>query len=82
MDEVLALNIGDPALAWIAVTNLNGTITNTWLDPELSPAPPIQLESGRNSWKEVSRPIKVAGKIGHVTVAANPFFTIPRLLCS
>ena len=42
VDEVLALNVGDPALAWIAVTNVSGAITNTWLDPELNPAPAIQ----------------------------------------
>ncbi len=75
VDEVLELNIGDPALAWIAVTNLSGTITNTWLDPDLTPAPAIQPNLGSNSWREVSQPIKVAGrKIGNVTVAANPFF--------
>ena len=47
VDEVLALNVGDPALAWIAVTNLSGAITNTWLDPELNPAPAIQPNLGK-----------------------------------
>lgn len=80
VDQVLALNVGDPALAWIAVTDPNGTITNTWLDPKLHPAPPIHPDPSVQSWLKASHPITVAGeKIGFVTVAADPAFHIAQL---
>ena len=75
VDQVLNLNVGDPALAWIAVTDAKGALTNTWLDPQLNPPPAIQPQQLPPSWLEASHPVTVAGKnIGYVTVAANPSF--------
>jgi len=75
VDEVLQLNTGNPALAWISVTDVKGALTNTWLDPRLNPPPPIQPDIDTRSWLQASYPVVVAGKnIGFVTVAANPAF--------
>ena len=80
VDQILSLSGAHPTIAWVAVSDPDRSLTNTWLDPKLNPPPVISPKSAVDTWLEVTQSIEVAGEvIGYVTVAANPAYHYLRI---